>query len=49
MRKSATFRLTQEAIELLSLMSEKLGISQAAVIELAIRHEAEREKIERRK
>jgi hypothetical protein len=49
MKRAATFRLSPEALALILRTSEKLGISQAAVLELAIRLLAERENIERTK
>ena len=39
-------RLTPEAEPLLALLAEKLGVSQAAVLELAIREKAKREHVE---
>jgi predicted transcriptional regulator len=46
MKKNPTsIRLSDEAKRLLALMAEKLAISQAAVIELAIREKAKREGI----
>jgi len=38
-------RLTPEAKHLLALLTEKLGVSQAAVLELAIREKAKREHV----
>jgi predicted DNA-binding protein len=46
MRKASqttSLRLTPEAKRLLQLLAQKLGISQASVIEIAIRYLAERE------
>jgi len=46
MKKQLTsIRLSEDAKRLITLMSEKLGISQTAIIELAIREKAKREKI----
>ena len=44
-KKAVAYRLSPNAIALIALMTEKLGISQAAVLELAIRLLAEREKV----
>jgi len=41
--KSTSIRLTAEAQRLRAALAEKLGVSQSAVIELAIRQMAERE------
>lgn len=41
---SRNFRLSPEALELIRELSEQLGLSQAAVLELAVRKLAEREK-----
>jgi hypothetical protein len=38
-------RLTPEAKHLLALLAEKLGVSQAAALELAIREQAKREHV----
>ena len=38
-------RLTPEAKHLLALLAERLGVSQAAVLELAIREKAKREHV----
>ena len=44
MKKLLTsIRLSEDAKRLIRLMSEKLGISQTAIIELAIREKAKRE------
>lgn len=37
MKNPTSFRLSEEAHRLLSLLSEKLGLSQASVIEMALR------------
>jgi hypothetical protein len=37
MKKSTSFHLSDEALELLSVLSGQLGISQAGVVEIAIR------------
>jgi predicted DNA-binding protein len=45
-RKTLTsIRLTPEARRLLKLLSAKLGVSQAAILELLIRHKASEERI----
>jgi predicted DNA-binding protein len=36
-KRSTSFRLSDDALRLLAEMSERLGISQAACLELAIR------------
>lgn len=43
--KPTSLRVTQHARDLLVLLAEKHGISQAAIIELAIREKAERDGI----
>ena len=43
--KPTTFRLTPLARHLLTLLSERKGISRTAVLETLIREEARREKI----
>jgi hypothetical protein len=40
MRKQAGLRLTEEALAILDELSAQLGISRAAVVELATRHYA---------
>jgi hypothetical protein len=40
MRKQAGLRLTQEALQILGDLSGRLGISRAAVVELAVRQYA---------
>ncbi|KKW12867.1 MAG: hypothetical protein UY48_C0008G0042 [Candidatus Gottesmanbacteria bacterium GW2011_GWB1_49_7] len=42
-RKPTSFTLTEHCRGLLVMLSHKLGISQAAIVELAIREKAERE------
>ena len=44
-KQQTAFRLTDEARALLASMAAKYGISQAAIVELAVREKAEREKI----
>jgi predicted transcriptional regulator len=41
--KPTSVRLSDDAKRLINLMSQKLGISQTAIIELAIREKAKRE------
>jgi Ribbon-helix-helix protein, copG family len=41
--KPTSVRLSEDAKRLIKLMSQKLGISQTAIIELAIREKARRE------
>ena len=43
--KPTSIRLSDEAKRLIKLMSQELGISQTAIIELAIREKAKREKL----
>ena len=45
MKIHISFRITEEAIRLLKLLSEKKGVSQASIIEIAIREAAKKEKI----
>jgi hypothetical protein len=40
--KSTSFRLTAEAARLLAALAERLGISQSACVEVAIREKAKR-------
>jgi predicted transcriptional regulator len=40
-----TVRLTQHADDLLTKLAEKHGVSKTAIIEMAIREKAEREKV----
>jgi hypothetical protein len=44
-RKPTSLRMTEEGKRLLELLAEKLGISQAAVLELAIRDMAKKEEV----
>lgn len=44
--KSTSFRLSPEAKRLLKELSQSLGISQAAVLEIVIREKAKTENIE---
>lgn len=43
MKIHISFRLTEDAIRLLKLLAEKKGVSQASIIELAIREMAKKE------
>lgn len=43
---SSSWRLSADALKLLSKISEKLGISKAAALETAIRHLAKKERID---
>lgn len=45
MKIHISFRLSEEAIRLLKLMAENKGVSQAVVIELALREMAKKEKV----
>jgi predicted DNA-binding protein len=45
-KQATSIRLSPEAKRLLVLLSKKLGISQAAVMEIAIRRIAEQEHLE---
>ncbi len=42
-KKLTAFRLSAEARRLLGVLSEKLGVTQAAIVELAIREKAQKE------
>ncbi|WP_257657674.1 ribbon-helix-helix protein, CopG family [Parapedobacter lycopersici] len=44
-KKSNTFRLTDECNDLLKKLSEKQGVSQAAIIEILVRDEAKKQKV----
>ena len=44
-KKATSVRLTPEALRLLKLLSEKLGLNATSIIELAIREKAARERI----
>lgn len=46
-KKLVAWRLTEECIALLQNMADKRGVSQAAIIEMLVRQEAEREEEER--
>jgi|GEM_PF-7055896 len=43
LKKAVGFRLTQDAVKLLKAMSDRTGLSQAGVMELAIREKAQRD------
>ena len=43
MKNSTSFRLSEEAIRLIKLLAEEKGVSQAAIIEMALREMAKRE------
>jgi predicted transcriptional regulator len=45
-RKSSTMRLTEECRRLLLVLSDKKGVSQSAIVEMAIREMAERERVQ---
>jgi hypothetical protein len=46
-RKTPTgFRLSERAIALLEALAEKHGVNNTAIVEMAIREKAEREKVE---
>jgi len=45
-KSNTSVRLTPEAIHLLKELAKKLGVSQTAIIELAIRYLAKKENIE---
>lgn len=40
------FRLSEEARRLLAALAERMGVSKTAVMEIAIREKAKREKVE---
>lgn len=42
-KQATSFRLTPEALSLIRELSEKMGVSQASVIEMAVRILGERE------
>lgn len=44
-KKSTSFYLSDEALELLKQLAEKLGLSQASVVEMAVRKLAEEQKV----
>lgn len=45
MKKATNFRLTPEALALILRIAEKLGVSQASVIEMAVRELARKQKV----
>lgn len=45
MKNATSFRLSEEALHLIKLLAESKGVSQAAVIEMAIRDMAKKEKV----
>jgi len=45
-KKLVAWRLTEEAIELIRGMADARGVSQAAIVEILVREEAEREQEE---
>lgn len=45
-RASTSIRLTAEGARLLKALAERLGVSQSAVMELAIREKAQKENVE---
>lgn len=47
-KTSISFRLSSEARRLLKALSENLGISQAAVLEIVIREKARHEGVDKR-
>lgn len=46
MKKATSIRISEEAVRLLLALSKKLGLTKAALIELAIRKLAEREGVQ---
>lgn len=44
-KEATSVRLSKEAKRLMKLLSGKMGISQSAVLELAIREKAEKERV----
>ena len=42
---SVAYRLTENAVRLLALLSERLGLSKTSVVELAIRDMAKKQKV----
>lgn len=44
-KTSTSYRLSDEAKRLLALLAEKLSVSQTAILELAIREKAKRERV----
>jgi len=45
MKNATSFRLSDEAVRLIKLLAESKGVSQAAVLEVAIRELAKKEKV----
>jgi DNA-binding PadR family transcriptional regulator len=45
MKKSKTYRISDEGIRLAAALAKKLGVAETAVVELAIRGLAKEEKI----
>lgn len=45
-KESVGFRLTPEAIALIKKLAKKLGVSQADIVEMAIRKKAEEEGVQ---
>ncbi|MHB1677902.1 MAG: ribbon-helix-helix protein, CopG family [Sulfuriferula sp.] len=45
MKIHISFRLSEEAIRLIKLLAEKKGVSQASIIEMALREMAKKEGI----
>lgn len=43
MKTATSFRLSEQALQLIKALARKLGISQTAVIEMAVRKLAEKE------
>jgi hypothetical protein len=46
-KKLVAWRLTEECIALIQGMADRRGVSQAAIVEMLVRDEAEREEEER--
>jgi hypothetical protein len=46
MKIHISFRVSSEAVRLIKVLSDEKGISQASIVEIAIRDLAKREKIE---
>lgn len=44
-QRATSYRLSPEALALIEALSKRLGVSRAAVVEVAVRHLARREKI----
>lgn len=44
-KQSISFRLTPEAKRIIKSLAKNLGVSQAAIIEMAIREKAKRDKV----